>query len=373
MPDAATPAPGAALLIAALSGRALAAAARRSGYVPLVADLFGDDDTRALSGRHRRARGDLAHGLAAASLPATLAELARGAAPLGLVYGSGFEHRPELLRRLGEAHGLLGNDAATVARTKHPRGLAELCSGLGVPHPEISVAPQPRADWLRKRAGASGGEHVAPAEDAEAASPRDYWQRRVPGAAVSALLLGDGARCLLLGFSAQWSTGEAGAPFRYAGAVRPAPPSRHHGAMGRAAVAVAEAAGLRGLNSADFLLTNDGFHMIEINPRPGASLDVFAHPALLRLHVEACAGRLPDAPPAFPGASAAAVVYTPRATVVPHGFVWPDWAADREPAGRPVAAGHPLCTVLVQGEAGDEACALVAERTAGILARIAAS
>ncbi len=34
-----------AVLIAATSGRALAASARRAGYRPLVADFFGDHDT----------------------------------------------------------------------------------------------------------------------------------------------------------------------------------------------------------------------------------------------------------------------------------------------------------------------------------------
>ncbi|MGA6998581.1 MAG: tetrahydromethanopterin C1 transfer protein, partial [Pseudolabrys sp.] len=33
------------VLIAAASGRALAAGARRAGYVPLVVDGFGDQDT----------------------------------------------------------------------------------------------------------------------------------------------------------------------------------------------------------------------------------------------------------------------------------------------------------------------------------------
>ena len=33
------------VLIAALSGRGLAASARRAGYLPLVADAFGDSDT----------------------------------------------------------------------------------------------------------------------------------------------------------------------------------------------------------------------------------------------------------------------------------------------------------------------------------------
>lgn len=37
------------VLIAGFSGRALAASARRAGYLPLVADAFGDTDTRELA------------------------------------------------------------------------------------------------------------------------------------------------------------------------------------------------------------------------------------------------------------------------------------------------------------------------------------
>ena len=44
----------AAVLIAAASGRALAASARRGGYAPLVADFFGDQDTVAAADAHVR-------------------------------------------------------------------------------------------------------------------------------------------------------------------------------------------------------------------------------------------------------------------------------------------------------------------------------
>ena len=47
------------VLIAALAGRALAAAARRAGYAALVADLFCDLDTQALAVRTARLPGDL--------------------------------------------------------------------------------------------------------------------------------------------------------------------------------------------------------------------------------------------------------------------------------------------------------------------------
>jgi uncharacterized protein len=40
------------VLLAAVSGRALAQSARRGGYLPLVADFFGDQDTVAAAHAH---------------------------------------------------------------------------------------------------------------------------------------------------------------------------------------------------------------------------------------------------------------------------------------------------------------------------------
>ena len=48
------------VLVAALSGRALAAAAARAGLRPIVLDLFCDVDTRALAPRSQRLPGSLA-------------------------------------------------------------------------------------------------------------------------------------------------------------------------------------------------------------------------------------------------------------------------------------------------------------------------
>ena len=53
----------AAVLIVALSGRALAESARRGGYAPLVADMFGDMDTLKAAQRHVRLAGGLATGI----------------------------------------------------------------------------------------------------------------------------------------------------------------------------------------------------------------------------------------------------------------------------------------------------------------------
>ncbi|HET9018864.1 MAG TPA: ATP-grasp domain-containing protein [Acetobacteraceae bacterium] len=354
------------MLIAALSGRALAAAARRDGYAPLVADLFGDDDTRALAAAHEVVPGSLARGPALRPLLDALDRLASGRAPIGVVYGGGLEGRPALLRALAR-YRMLGTPAAAVARVKDPFAFAALCRAAGVPHPEVALAPDGHGDWLEKRAGAAGGVHIRPARGA-VRRPR-YLQRRAAGRPVSALLLGDGTRAMVLGFSEQWTAPTAQAPFRYGGAARPAVLSAaQEAALTDAATRIAAASGIVGLASADFLMRPDGFDLLEINPRPGATLDVFTAAPLFAWHVAACDGNLPDRAPPLAGAEAAAIIYARRACRVPAGFPWPDWAADRQRAG-PVAAGAPIATVRAGGTDAAEARAAAERRAADLLAR----
>jgi predicted ATP-grasp superfamily ATP-dependent carboligase len=355
------------VLIAAVSGRALAAAAQRAGYAPLVADMFGDADTVALAAAHQGVPGTLARPPATKAWLGALERLASGRRPVGVVYGGGLERRPALLGALARYH-LLGNPPATVARLKDPFVFATLCSACGVPHPAVTRTPDDEGPWLQKRAGGAGGGHVRPARGP--VRPPFYLQRQVAGRPVAALLLGNGRRTMVLGFSEQWTAPAPHAPFRYGGAARPAAlTGAQAAALEDAAVRVAGAAGLIGLGSADFLVRPDGFDLLEINPRPGASLDVFAAAPVFALHLAACEGRLPEFPPPLPGATAACVVYAPRRLTVPEGFRWPDWTADRQRAG-PVASAAPLCTVLAEGASVAAARAEAERRTENLLAII---
>src|SRR5690349_1409542 len=104
---------GRTVLIAAASGRALAASARRGGFAPLVADRFGDLDTLDVVEGHVRV--GLARPVDGARLMAALETLADRRDCLGLVCGTGFEDRADLLARLDARWPLLGNAPATVA------------------------------------------------------------------------------------------------------------------------------------------------------------------------------------------------------------------------------------------------------------------
>jgi len=368
--DSATP-----VLIAAISGRALAASARRGGYVPLVADFFGDEDTRALAEAHVRLDTNLARGMVADELLDALDTLAAAWRPAGTVCGTGFEDRPELLARISQRWALLGNSAETVARVKDPVEFAALCRECRIPHPPTSFSqPANARGWLAKRRGGAGGTHVTPASDAAESVSADYFQRRVDGTPVSALILANGGRSMVLGFSAQWSAPSRAHPFRYGGAVRPAGLSLQLiAAMTAAVERLVAGVPLVGLNSADFLVDGEKFWLLEINPRPGATLDIFepADVSLFGLHMAAIRGSLPERAPVLSGAVAAATVYAPHDIRSVPTIDWPPWTADRQNAGTRVSAGDPICTVLAQAADPVVAKALAAQRMTTMLAKIA--
>jgi len=359
-------------LLVALSARALAVAARRAGRRALVADLFGDTDTRASAEASLVVAGDFDTGFDAGALLAAAERLAPASSPrrAGLVYGSGLESRTDLMAQLAVGRRLFGNAPEVVARTKNPRAFFALLERLGLPYPEISYVPPPdAAGWLMKRIGGSGGGHVAPARTG-ATTGDCYFQRRIVGLPVGVSFLANGRNALLLGVSEQWSTPNS---FCFGGLLQPAAIS---GRVAAALPAVLEALtrelGLVGLNSLDLIIDGDGFHILEVNPRPGANLDIFDRGDLFGLHVAACDGRLPTrwAPPAQ--ATAMAVLYAERPLRVPRRASWPDWVADRPAPGARIEGGAPICTVLAAAPSRAAVRAAIAARTAQVFSRLPA-
>ncbi len=361
-------------LVAALSGRALAAAARRAGERVLVLDLFADEDTARYAERSIRVPAE-GSGFARHALLAAVDGLAPVAR--GLVYGAGFEHDPSLLEALARRVRLLGNTPETVASVKDPRRLAGLLGRLGLPHPEIRSTPPASGEtgWLSKQAGGSGGSHVAVATGA-AAAPGRYFQRQMRGRSLSALFVADGRAARVLGFSEQWVAPAADAPFRYGGCTGPVtPPPRLARAIAEGCDALVVATGLVGLNSLDLLVEEERFSIIEVNPRPGATLDLFdgrGGVSLWRLHLAALQGRLPRVATASAPARAAAILYAPSAVAIPRGMIWPRWTADRETPGRTVPCDAPICTVRAAAASAAAARAQVERRAGQLLARLVA-
>lgn len=360
-------------LIVAVTGRALAASALRGGYQPVVLDFFADRDTRALAQATRVVARPSALRIDARALRTALRDLTPAGGWAGVVPGAGFEARPALLHLLADCAPLYGNPAEVVAQAKDPARFTRLLDELGLPHPEVRLAPV--ADvrgWLEKRVGGAGGTHIRPATRR---LPRDaYLQRRREGRALSATFLADGHRAVILGFNEQWTAGTPARPFLYGGAVSGAQlPLARANEVAAALDAIVRASGVVGLGSLDFLEAEGAWWILELNPRPTATMELHdpGFPrGLFDAHLRACAGELPATLPARSPARAHAIVTAPAAWRVGEGFAFPAWCHDVPVSGTEVLPGMPVCTVGAEAEGPAEAAALARARRAGLLAAI---
>jgi uncharacterized protein len=364
---------GSAIIVVGYSARALASSAVHAGFAPLSIDVFGDDDMREVSLASVKLEGGLSEGLALDKVCDAVELLISIHNPIGLVYGAGFEHQPETIAAIAERTRVFGNGPDILKRAKDPLALARVCEANRVRHPPITLDPPDEPQlWLTKRRGGAGGAHIADAHGKSHPSADCYFQRRVAGESISALFLANEKKAEIIGLSMQWTAPTPSSPFRYGGAAGPvAIDSPQAEEIARSVVAMAFELNLVGLNSADFLVSTEAVWLIEINPRPGATLDVFEsneNPLFAR-HVAACEGRPTPVSPTL-GFRAAEIVYAPHDVVIRRLRDWPDWAVDRSPAGTQVPAGDPLCTTLGSGATVDLARACASERAQAIIALV---
>ena len=369
----------------AASARPYVAAASAAGYHVLAADVFGDEETRAASAAllvlpyHQGSFTEEAmhHDL----IPALSSHQVTY-----LLYGSGFEAAPGLLELLAQHVPVLGNTAATIARCKSPQDFYTSCLALDIPVPDTrfelsSLADEQREDWLCKRAGRAGGMHVTPLSAGLPESTGDvYFQRRLTGQPVSLLFLAHEGKVHDVGFQRQLVSPCGDFHYRYAGLVGPlALAPEVQDVLLQAASRLTAHYGLRGLNSLDAVLGEDGIYVLEVNPRLSASLALYDTQALwLQAHIAACHGdvavNIPVAAPSGLGqVQANLVCYSPIDVEVPAGFAWPAWVVDRPPAGTRIAQNMPICTIIATAEDDKEAERLAYKRAQMLYQRIESS
>jgi predicted ATP-grasp superfamily ATP-dependent carboligase len=347
-------------LVVAHSARLLAQSAARGGHRVCALDLFNDADTRrfavASEAVHSRAGGD--PGFDRADLLWRAGRLCPPSRCLGFVYGAGFEDDVESLKQLATGRELLGNPPELVEHLKDPVHFFGLLDRLSIPHPPTTLA-RPRAlrGWLYKRRGGSGGAHVIDASAAiseAAGAGQGYYQRRTPGRSLSLLFLADGRHAQVVGISHQLTRRVDNRRYTYAGAVGPIDlPATVSASLLEALQALVAHTGLVGCNSIDFLLDGDRPSVLEINPRPSATIDLYDDDwprALFDAHLRACRGKLPRKPArrATP-VRAHAIVYADAPLTIGPEASFPAWCTDTPHAGSQVAAGEPICTVRADG------------------------
>ncbi|HEU4459810.1 MAG TPA: ATP-grasp domain-containing protein [Methylibium sp.] len=355
---------GDTLVVAARSARLLAEAATREGFRVVALDVFGDLDTRRAAHEWQSIASDAAHGVPAIDGAKLVAALAAHRNALGWIAGSDLDGRPDVLQAGAGALRLIGSTPADVRRVRDPRGFFGLLEQLGLAHPETAFEPPSHhGGWLRKHADGCGGWHIRRAAAADASpAATAYFQREAPGTPMSALfvaaLVGPGAlRHRLVGINRLIVRAFGAHPYVYRGAIGPVGlPAAAMRALREAIDALVEAFALRGLASLDFLWHDGRASLLEINPRPSASMALYAAEPLMRWHLQACGLAAHEAPDvaAVPDAGVAGIetVFARRAFTLTGeqagALATRADACDLPAAGSRFEAGDPVCSLAAR-------------------------
>ena len=341
------------VIILARAGRQLAAAARAAGFVPLVADLFGDSDTRHLAARWVGVAAATDFHFDPDSLQLAVTALRAEAPQAPLVYGTGFEAEADLLATVTRGAVVLGNAVDTLRFLAQPDRLAERLRQLDIPTPAVRLQAVPSVgQWLVKTQGEAGGWHVRWGVPGETLQAPAFAQAFMPGRSLSVAAVVGAHEVAVLGFCEHLFWPGADRPFQYGGAavVRDLGPRlREH--LTYALGLLARYTGLRGLCGIDFVLSPSGeWRLIEINPRPTATFDLLARAGdVFRAHLAACRDQALPPIRRRVAYAAQAVVYASTAQGIPNSLDWPLWISDRPQPGSTVPAGAPVCTVRAEG------------------------
>lgn len=366
------------------SARAAAQSARRAGLHVVAADRFADADLAATL----RANGPV---YPAVDWDGGLADWLDSTDAEAWLYCGPLENRPELVDQLAHRKPLWGVAAASLRRVRSPEQLAAVVCRSGWRTPPLVRDPRglpSDGSWLCKRDHSGGGCGVTvwSGEDGGADlldGPR-HWQQRVPGTPRSALFCASPRGVEFLTVAAQlcgqsWC---AAPEFHYCGAIAPlSVMESQRGKLQALGDALAESFQLRGLFGVDFMAADDGWYVLEVNPRYTASVEAWElaagesalarHAAAFHARADgarnlATAGRAASASaaPQLPTVVGKAILYARRPLLIDattsaawlatsswRGFDGSDvLVADIPPPDTQIAAGSPVATVLVRAD-----------------------
>ena len=333
------------ILIIASSARMLAQAAKRANLRSLVIDLFADLDTISSAEDYYKVSS-----LAVECLAPVVDEFINRYAIKYMVYGSGFECYPDSLSYLSCHLTILGNTPDTFVRIQDKRVFFAALDQLSISYPATCFSePVPDECWLVKPLSGQGGVGIRYYATNSCSQTAVYWQKYQQGISSSVLFLANGYQTQVIGFNTQWTTALSETQgFIFSGIMNYVEISdTQKNLIISWLQKLVLFFGLKGLNSLDFILAGESLYVLEINPRPSASMQLYDADLLL-CHIKASQGEWVDLSVNQEGFTGYQVVYAPQDVTIPDDFKWPDGCMDLPGCGVTCRTGQPVCSIITR-------------------------
>jgi len=360
-------------LVVATSGRAIAQGLKSLGFSVAVVDGFADCDTVAVAIENRivkRSSFGLNHDEVLQAVQSLQSKISFD----GLFFDAAMESNPSLLDEIN-INPIFGNSKQVLSACKNFKVFFSILDQHSIPYPEIRFKPITEDNWLVKKAVSTGGIGVAPMSEEVAFTENSYLQRKVDGINFSLTFLANGKELLELGFNTLWSE-QLGTniPYAYAGAINKVKLDAEIQVKAlQYAKVIAKEFGLVGLNSIDFICTDNSVYVLEVNPRIPATYELYEtkYGDLMAQHIEVCKSRTLPATKIQPLLRAHAIVYAPTDITVSESVSWPLWTADRPHANELIKKFEPVCSIFAGGQNSAQVYEMIKTRKHSILAKLA--
>ena len=339
------------LLVAGFATRHIAASARNAGYRVIAIDHFCDRDLIAVAKECHRFE-------TLEDLAALVDEAVRRHQVDGVLTGSGAELLTFPARRLG-------TPPEVAARFLDKGTTQSFFEGLGVRAPR-RLDPGEYPAMAKPLHGSGGWRNAIVSSDAELEAWMGLFpgqpyilQEVVEGTPASVSCIADGRRAVAVATNRQLLRGTGDMTFGFAGSVTPC----DHllaGEMATTAEMIAGASGCIGAVGVDFVLPDEGGIpiAIEVNPRFQGTLETIEAATglnLVRLHIDACEGRLPEGHPVVRQYAARRILFADHDLVVGDDLSpLASRISDIPNPGTPVQAGGAVISVRATGSTAEE-------------------
>ena len=361
-------------VIVSLSSRSLAESATKTNNHVIGLDIFNDLDL--LKATKKAFRINQKNGNNEFDNQSLLNTIKKIGNKFPIVYGSGFEDRPEILKKLQKKYTILGNTHRTVAEVKDPRKFFSVLKLLNINYPNIKFRkPKNLNLWIIKKIGGSGGHHVEFANQANLSRKIEslkghFFQKFIKGRHYSAHFAASKTGKIMIGFTEQPQTTweklrKKDNPFLLKRSLYVHNFNRQFVQnISMQIDKIMSHFDLVGLNSIDFIVPKNSKRILitEINPRPGATIDLLERATgknLFNLHIQSIRGenitRSKKNQKKNKKTWVMEIIYAKRNLRFNQPIHWPIWIKDipnlrgHSNDRVHIKSGGPVCTIFADG------------------------